>query len=135
MTRVLIVDDALFMRRLIRGALEPLGFEIAGEAVNGADGVEKFKALQPDLVTMDIVMPEKDGIEALREIRTLEPGARVIMITAVDQRDSMLQAMKLGVSDFVVKPFDEDRIISAAEKALGRAIRGVEASAKGGAQA
>ncbi len=120
MTKVLIVDDALFMRRLIRGALEPLGFEIAGEAANGAEGVEKYREIKPDLVTMDIVMPEKDGLEALKEIRAENPDARVIMITAVDQRDSMLHAMKLGVSDFVVKPFDEDRIISAAEKALGR---------------
>jgi two-component system, chemotaxis family, chemotaxis protein CheY len=120
MAKVLIVDDALFMRRMIRGALEPLGFEIVDEAENGRVAVEKYKELRPDLTTLDIVMPEMDGIEALKEIREHDPDAGVIMITAVDQRASMLQAMKLGVSDFVVKPFDEDRIISAAEKVLGR---------------
>ena len=124
MVKVLIVDDALFMRRMIRMALEPLGFEIVGEAENGRVGVEQFKKLKPDLVTMDIVMPEMDGLEALEAIRAEDPEAKVIMITAVDQRESMLKAMKLGVSDFVVKPFDDDRIISAAEKAIGRSVRG-----------
>ncbi|OVE81424.1 two-component system response regulator [bacterium M21] len=122
MAKVLIVDDALFMRRMIRNALEPLGFEIVGEASNGVEGLQMFNELSPDITTLDIVMPEMDGIETLEKIREQSPDAKIIMITAVDQRDSMLQAMKLGVSDFVVKPFDEDRIISAAEKALGRTL-------------
>ena len=120
MTKVLIVDDALFMRQMIKNALTPLGFEIVGEASDGAEGVAKYKELKPDLVTMDIVMPGENGIEALRKIKQIEPAAQVIMITAVDQRDSMLEAMRLGVSDFVVKPFDDDRIISAIEKTMAK---------------
>ena len=120
MATVLIVEDALFMRRTIRGALEPLGFEIVGEASSGEQGLEMFKKFKPDLTTMDIVMPGMDGIEALTAIRKESPDAKVIMITAIDQRESMLAAMHLGISDFVVKPFDDNRIISAAENALGK---------------
>ena len=118
MTKILIVDDALFMRKLIKDALKPLGFDIVGEAANGQEAIDKFKELQPDLVTMDIVMPEVTGLQALVEIRKLSKEVKVIMITAVDQRDSMIQAMDLGVSDFVVKPFTAERIIAAIEKAL-----------------
>ena len=118
MTKILIVDDALFMRKLIKDALKPLGFDIVGEAANGQEAIEKFKELQPDLVTLDIVMPEVTGLQALVEIRKLSKTVKVIMITAVDQRDSMIQAMDLGVSDFVVKPFTSERIIAAVEKSL-----------------
>lgn len=118
MSKVLIVDDALFMRRLIRTALEPLGYEIVGEAENGFEALEMFDELQPDLMTMDIVMPELDGLQALGKIREKSQDVKVVMITAIDQRASMLEAMHLGVSDFVVKPFDEDRIVSAVEKAM-----------------
>ncbi len=119
MSKVLIVDDALFMRKMIRTALEPLGFDIVGEAANGFEAVDMFNEFRPDLMTMDIVMPEKTGLEALSEIRRESKDVKVIMITAIDQRDSMLEAMRLGVSDFVVKPFNEDRIVSAVEKSLG----------------
>ncbi len=122
MSTVLIVDDALFMRKMIRSALEPLGFDIIGEAKNGKEGIEMFNQYRPDLTTLDIVMPELDGLEVLKEIRKGDSEAKVVMITALDQRESMVKAMKLGVSDFVVKPFDEDRIISAAEKALGKKL-------------
>jgi len=122
MTKILIVDDALFMRQVIKNALTPLGFDIVGEAENGTEGVEKYMALKPDLVTMDIVMPGEDGISALKKIKEFNPDAKVIMITAVDQRDSMLEAMHLGVADFVVKPFDNERIVSAIEKALGTTV-------------
>lgn len=122
MNKILIVDDALFMRNLIRDALEPLGFVIAGEAENGVEAVNKFQSLHPDLTTLDIIMPEMDGLEALKAIRGFSSDAKVIMITAVDQRDAMLQAMKLGVSDFIVKPFDDRRVISAVEKALGKTM-------------
>lgn len=118
MASVLIVDDALFMRRLIREALEPLGFTIAGEAAHGVEALAQIEAALPDLVTLDIVMPEMDGLETLRALRERAPKLPVIMVTAVDQRDAMRQAMRLGVADFVVKPFTADRIVSAAEKAL-----------------
>lgn len=118
MTRILIVDDALFMRKLIRDALEPLGFTICGEAGDGNIAIEKFRELRPDLTTLDIVMPNADGLAALAGIRQIDPKAKVIMVTAVDQREAMLRAMHLGVSDFIVKPFDADRILSAVEKAL-----------------
>ena len=118
MTRILIVDDAMFMRKLIRDALEPLGFTICGEASDGNMAIEKFRELRPDLTTLDIVMPHADGLAALAGIRQIDPKAKVIMVTAVDQRDAMLRAMHLGVSDFIVKPFDADRILSAVEKAL-----------------
>lgn len=117
MNRVLIIDDALFMRQLIRDTLEPLGFNIIGEADNGIDGLKKFFELRPDLTTLDIVMPNMDGIEVLKNIREKDQISKVIMITAVDQRESMLAAMNYGVSDFIVKPFDENRIISAVGKA------------------
>jgi two-component system chemotaxis response regulator CheY len=119
MIRILIVDDSLFMRKLIRDALEPLGFVICGEAGDGNQAVERFRELKPDLTTLDIVMPHADGLTALANIRQLDPQAKVIMVTAVDQRDAMLRATRLGVSDFIVKPFDADRIVSAVEKALG----------------
>jgi two-component system chemotaxis response regulator CheY len=121
MARILIVDDALFMRKMIRDALVPLGFEIAGEAEDGRQGLELFRELHPDVTTMDIIMPEMDGLECLRSIREGAPGARVVMITAVDQREPMLEAMKLGVADFIVKPFDETRVVSAVQKALATA--------------
>ncbi|MFW5750719.1 MAG: response regulator [Planctomycetota bacterium] len=120
MTRVLIVDDAAFMRQLIRDALEPLGFEIVAEAGNGRDALERYRELRPDLITLDIVMPEMDGLSTLEAIRAEDHQTPVIMVTAVDQRDSMLRAMRLGIADFVVKPFDEDRIVSAVDKAVGR---------------
>ena len=129
MTSVLIVDDALFMRQLIRQALEPVGYTIAGEAENGREGVELYRDCRPDLVTMDIVMPEMDGLSALEHIKSIDAEAQVVMITAVDQRDAMMRAMKLGVADFIVKPFDEDRIVSAVEKSISRraaATRGPE---------
>lgn len=118
MTSVLIVDDALFMRKLIRDALEPIGFTICGEASNGNQAIELFRSLRPDVTTLDIVMPEADGLTALSGIREIDPKAKVIMVTAVDQREAMLRAMHLGVSDFIVKPFDADRIVAAVEKAL-----------------
>ncbi len=120
MHRILIVDDALFMRRLIREALEPVGFEIVGEAENGLEALKIYDAEKPDLMTLDIIMPEMDGIQVLQEIRKKYPDAKIIMITAVDQRDCMLKAMSLGVSDFIVKPFDDTRVVSAVEKAIGR---------------
>lgn len=117
--RIMIVDDALFMRHLIRSALESVGYEIVAEAENGADGLRLFEELRPDLITLDIIMPEMDGLQVLRGIRNIDQDAKVIMVTAVDQRSCMLKAMNLGISDFIVKPFEDARVISAVERALG----------------
>jgi len=119
MSRILVVDDALFMRSLIRNALEPLGYEI-DEAANGREALERCRAAAPDLVTLDIVMPEMDGLEALAILRREMPAVRPIMVTAVDQREPMEQAMALGICDFIVKPFDDSRVISAIDRALSR---------------
>ncbi|MBF0120584.1 MAG: response regulator [Desulfobacterales bacterium] len=120
MSTVLIVDDALFMRKKVRDALEPFGFKIIGEAQNGKDAVKKFEELNPDVITLDIVMPEMDGIEVLAKIREKNKSIPIIMITAIDQRESMLKAMKLGITDFIVKPFDNNRVVSAVQKAVQR---------------
>lgn len=117
--KILIVDDALFMRAMLRKALEPLGYETQ-EAENGRLAVEQNRTWKPDLITLDIVMPEMDGLEALAVIRKESPATRVVMVTAVDQRSLMRQAMDLGISDFIVKPFDENRVISAIDRALAR---------------
>jgi two-component system, chemotaxis family, chemotaxis protein CheY len=116
--RVLVVDDANFMRTIVKDALAPSGFEIAGEAANGAEAVTKYTELKPDLVTMDITMKVKDGLEAAREILASDPDARIIMVTALGQEKMLLDSIALGVRDFVVKPFTRERIISAVEKAL-----------------
>jgi two-component system chemotaxis response regulator CheY len=117
MISMLIVDDALFMRKLIRDALEPLGYRICGEAADGNEAIARYRELRPDITTLDIVMPNADGLAALAGIRQINPTAKVIMVTAVDQRESMRRAVELGICDFIVKPFDADRIIGAVEKA------------------
>ena len=116
--RVLVVDDATFMRTIVKDNLVPSGFEIAGEATNGAEAVVKYSELKPDLVTMDITMKLKDGLEAAREILAADPNARIIMVTALGQEKMLLDSLALGVRDFVVKPFTRERIISAVEKGL-----------------
>lgn len=116
--RILIVDDALFMRHLLRSILEPIGYVIVAEAENGAEALKLFEELRPDLTTLDIIMPEMDGLQVLTGIRKLDQQAKVIMVTAVDQRSYMLKAMNMGVSDFIVKPFEDARVISAVERAM-----------------
>jgi two-component system, chemotaxis family, chemotaxis protein CheY len=118
MARILIVDDAKFMRTLVKDALVPKGHEIVGEAENGNVAVEIYKKLKPDLVTMDITMREKDGIEAAEEILTIDPSAKIIMVTALGQENLLTKAIKIGVKDFVVKPFPPERLQKAADKAL-----------------
>lgn len=118
MARILIVDDAKFMRTLVRDALLPKGHEIVGEAENGNVAVEMYKRLKPDLVTMDITMREKDGIQAAEEILQMDSSAKIIMVTALGQENLLTKAIKLGVKDFVVKPFPPERLQKAAEKAL-----------------
>ena len=116
--KVLVVDDANFMRTIVKDTLAPNGFEIVGEATNGAEAVTKYAELKPDLVTMDITMKVKDGLEAAREILAADPNARIVMVTALGQEKMLLDSIALGVRDFVVKPFTKERILSAVEKAL-----------------
>ena len=118
MARVLVVDDALFMRKMVSDALVKGGHEVIGEAANGAEAVEQFSALKPELTTLDITMPEKDGLEALREIIGLDPSAKVIMCSALGQESKVIEAIKAGAKDFVVKPCQADRVRDAASKAL-----------------
>src|SRR5699024_6000024 len=101
---ILIVDDAAFMRMMIKDILSKNGFNIVGEAENGADAVEKYKELTPDLVTMDITMPEKDGITALKEIKEMNPNATIIMCSAMGQQAMVIDAIQAGAKDFIVKP-------------------------------
>ena len=116
--RVLICDDAEFMRTLLRDTLEKANFEVVGEAVDGKEAVEKYKELKPDIVTMDIVMPLKSGIDATKEIITYDPRARVVMCSALGQEILVMDAIEAGAKDFIVKPFKRERIISAIKKAL-----------------
>ena len=119
MARVLVVDDAAFMRKMVSDALTGGGHEIVGEAANGAEAVQRFQELRPDVMTLDITMPEKDGLTALREIIAVDPGAKVVMCSALGQESKVLESIKLGAKDFVVKPFQVERVLSAVEKALG----------------
>jgi two-component system chemotaxis response regulator CheY len=119
MARVLVVDDAAFMRKMVTDALAGGGHEIVGEAGNGSEAVSRYQELRPDLTTLDITMPEKDGLTALQEIMAIDPGAKVIMCSALGQESKVLESIKLGAKDFVVKPFQPDRVLSAVAKALG----------------
>ena len=118
MSRILIVDDAAFMRMIIKGILTKQDFEIAGEASDGEQAVQVYKEVKPDLVTLDITMPKQDGIQALREIRKIDPNACCIMCSAMGQQALVIEAIQAGAKDFVVKPFQADRVIEAVTKAL-----------------
>ena len=116
---VLICDDAAFMRMMLKDILVKEGYEVIGEAVNGADGVEKYNSLKPDLVTMDITMPEMDGISALKAIKQCNSSAKVIMCSAMGQQAMVIESIQSGAKDFIVKPFQADRVIEAVKKAVG----------------
>lgn len=116
--RILIVDDAAFMRMMVKDIMTRNGFEVVGEAENGAVAVEMYKQLKPDLVTMDITMPEMDGVTALKEIRKFDPQAKVIMCSAMGQQGMVIEAIQNGAKDFVVKPFQEERVVEAVKKCL-----------------
>jgi len=118
MARILVVDDAAFMRKMVSDALVKGGHEVVGEAGNGAEAIERFQELKPELTTLDITMPEKDGLAALREIIEIDPTARVIMCSALGQESKVLESIKLGARDFVVKPFQPARVQEAVAKAL-----------------
>lgn len=114
--KVLIVDDAAFMRMTIKTMLVKNGFEVVGEAENGNIGVKKYKELRPDIVTMDVTMPEMDGLEALKEIRSLDKNANIIMVSAMGQESMVKEAVISGAKGFIVKPFKEDAIVGALSK-------------------
>jgi two-component system, chemotaxis family, chemotaxis protein CheY len=118
MARVLVVDDAAFMRKLLTDALVSGGHEVVGEAGNGVEAVARYQELKPELTTLDITMPEKDGLSALAEIMAIDPSAKVIMCSALGQEGKVLEAVKLGAKDFVVKPFQPPRVLEAVDKAL-----------------
>ncbi|MBQ9990310.1 MAG: response regulator [Lachnospiraceae bacterium] len=110
---VLICDDAVFMRMMLKNILEQHGYNIVGEAVNGADAIEKYKALKPDIVTMDITMPDMNGIEAVKGIRAFDPKAKIVMCSAMGQQALVIEAIQAGASDFIIKPFHADRVMEA----------------------
>ena len=116
--RILVVDDAAFMRMMLSDLLTKAGFEVVGQAENGVVAVSKYKELQPDLVTMDITMPEMDGIQAVKQIRAYDPKARVVMCSAMGQQNMVMDAIQSGARDFIVKPFDPPRVTQAVSKAL-----------------
>ncbi len=116
---MLVCDDAIFMRTLVGDILRQAGFDVVGEAETGTEAVAKYKALRPDLVTMDIVMPDLGGIDAVREITAFDPGARVLMCSAMGQQALVVEAIQAGAKDFVVKPFQASRVLEAVQRVLG----------------
>ncbi len=117
-TKVLIVDDAAFMRMMLRDILAKNGFDVVGEADNGKVAVQMYNELKPDVVTMDITMPEMDGIAAVKEIKAADPGAKIVMVSAMGQQAMVIEAIRSGAADFIVKPFQPDRVLEALGKAL-----------------
>ncbi|MEW6065667.1 MAG: response regulator [Bacillota bacterium] len=118
--RILIVDDAAFMRMMIKNILTKNGYEVVGEAENAAIALQMYKELKPDLVTMDITMPEMDGIQGVKAIRAVDPNANIIMCSAMGQQSMVMEAIQAGAKDFIVKPFQQDRILQAIERVLSR---------------
>ena len=117
--RILITDDAAFMRMMLKDILTKNGYEVAGEAENGKVSLEKYKELNPDLVLMDITMPEVDGLTALKNIKATDSSAKVVMCSAMGQQNMVIDAIQSGALDFIVKPFQPDRVIEAVKKAIG----------------
>jgi two-component system chemotaxis response regulator CheY len=118
--KVLIVDDAAFMRMMIKNIITKSGYEVVGEAENAAVAVELYKELKPDLVTMDITMPEMDGIAGVKAIKAIDPNASIIMVSAMGQQAMVMEAIQAGAKDFIVKPFQQERILQAMERVLAR---------------
>jgi len=119
--RILVVDDAMFMRATVKQILGQAGYEIAGEAENGAIAIEQYASLQPDAVLMDITMPVLDGVAAAKAILAADPKAIVLMCTAIGQQSMVVEAIKAGVKDYIIKPFQPERVIDGVGKALGQA--------------
>jgi len=116
---VLVCDDAIFMRTMISDILQQSGFDVIGEAETGVEAVAQYRKLKPDLVTMDIVMPDMGGIDAVREITKFDPGARILMCSAMGQQALVVEAIQAGAKDFVVKPFQPSRVLEAVQRVLG----------------
>ncbi|MBM4382922.1 MAG: response regulator [Deltaproteobacteria bacterium] len=121
MKRVLIADDASFMRQMIRDIIEPEGYEVVGEASDGVEVVDKFRKLRPDLVMMDIVMPKRSGIDAVRTIRSEDATATIVMCSALGQETLVMEAIQAGAKDFIVKPFKPDAVIATLAKVVEKA--------------
>jgi two-component system chemotaxis response regulator CheY len=117
--RVLVCDDAIFMRTMISDILSGAGYEVVGEAETGVQAIARYKELKPDLVTMDIVMPDMGGIDAVREITKFDPNAKVLMCSAMGQQALVVEAIQAGAKDFVVKPFQPSRVLEAVQRVLG----------------
>ncbi|KPU44655.1 chemotaxis protein CheY [Oxobacter pfennigii] len=117
--KVLIVDDAAFMRMMIKDILSNNGYEVIGEGNNGIKAIELYKKERPDVVTMDITMPDMDGITAVKEIRKIDPTAKIVMCSALGQQSMVMDAIQAGAKDFIVKPFQPDRVLEAIKKVLG----------------
>ena len=117
--KILIVDDAAFMRMMIKDILSKNGYTVAGEAENGVKAIEKYNELKPDLVLMDITMPDKDGIQALKDIKASDPNAKIIMCSAMGQQAMVIESIQAGAKDFIVKPFQPDRVLEAVKKVVG----------------
>ncbi len=122
MAKILVADDASFMRQMIREIVESEGFEVCGEASDGIGAIEEYKRLHPDVVTMDIVMPLKSGIDAVRGIMAIDPGACVVMCSALGQETLVTEAIQAGAKDFIVKPFKPDSVIDTLKKVLEKEI-------------
>ncbi|WP_457556133.1 response regulator [Candidatus Pyrohabitans sp.] len=116
MAKILVVDDAAFMRMMLKNILGKNGHQIVGEAQNGAEGVEKYRELRPDVVTMDIIMPEVNGIEAVKKIMSIDPEAKIVMVSALGQEAMVKEALEAGARDFIVKPFKESKVLEVIEK-------------------
>lgn len=111
--RVLVVDDSAFMRMMLKTIITGKGYSVVGEAQDGIEAIEKYKELKPEIVTMDITMPRMDGITAIKEIMAMDPNARIIVCSAMGQKALVIEALRVGAKDFIVKPFDADRVIEA----------------------
>lgn len=116
MAKILIVDDSRTSRKMLRNILESNGHEIIDEAINGQEGVQKFQALKPDVVTLDITMPVVDGVEALKMIKALDPESKVVMVTAAGQKNKMIECIKAGANEFLTKPFEQQEIVDVINK-------------------
>lgn len=116
MKKILIVDDAAFMRMMLKDILTKNGFEVVGEAKDGLEAVEMYNRLRPDLVTMDVTMPNMDGVQAVKAIKQLDPNAKIIMCSAMGQKSVVMDSVMAGAKDFIIKPFQKEKVLEAIEK-------------------